>query len=174
VGVLMCSQPDLHNLNFSAAFLVGNLLILTGVLGNSFYNSYGKKVMERYSPMEMLFYTYAAMFVLMTPLVLVQERDVFWRIPQFTSTTWLGLILLTVIHNFLSMVLFLKALHRVDATQAALSNYLITFFGVPIAAIWLGERLHAATVTGGLLVLASTLLITLWDGRRKMPLEEAA
>lgn len=168
-GVLMCSQPDLRNLNFSSGFLAGNLLILSGALGSAFYNSYGKKVLERYSPMEMLFYTYAAMFVLMTPLVLLLERDVLSRVPQFTASTWLGLILLTVIHNFLSMVLFLKALQRVDATQAALSNYLITFFGVPIAAIWLGERLSASAVVGGVLVLASTLLITLWDAKRKVP-----
>jgi drug/metabolite transporter (DMT)-like permease len=171
VGVLLCSQPDLRNLNFSPAFLFGNLLILTGALGSAFYNSYGKKVLERYSPMEMLFYTYVAMFVLMTPLmtplVVWQERDVLWRVPHFTASTWLGLILLTVVHNFLSMVLFLKALQQVDATQAALSNYLITFFGVPIAAIWLGERLKPSTIVGGLLVLASTLLITLWDARRQ-------
>ena len=47
--------------------------------------------------------------------------------------------------------------------QVALSNYLIAFFGLPIAAIWLGERLNAQAVTGGILVLLSTLLITIAD-----------
>jgi hypothetical protein len=56
----------------------------------------------------------------------------------------------------------LKVLQQIEAIQAALSNYLITFFGVPIAAIWLGEKLGAASVIGSALVLASTLLITLW------------
>ena len=64
---------------------------------------------------------------------------------------------------YLSIVLFLKALKRLNAIQAALANYLIAFFGVPIAAIFLGERLTAHAVAGGLLVLASTLLITLWE-----------
>jgi drug/metabolite transporter (DMT)-like permease len=62
------------------------------------------------------------------------------------------------------MVLFLKALKVLDAIQAALSNYLITFFGVPIAAIWLGEKLTLMAIVGGFMVLGSTLLITLWDG----------
>jgi len=166
-GVLLCSGKDIHNLNFASGYLAGNLLVLSGTLGSSFYNSYGKKVLERYSPMEMLFYTYAAMFVIMTPLVILQERDVLFRIPQFTASTWIGLILLTVLHNYLSMVLFLKALQNIEATQAALSNYLITFFGVPIAAIWLGERLNLVEVAGGILVLASTLLITLWEPRKR-------
>jgi drug/metabolite transporter (DMT)-like permease len=71
--------------------------------------------------------------------------------------------LLTIFHNFLSMVLFFKALKTLDAMQVALSNYLIAFFGLLIAAIWLGERLSAQSVTGGILVLLSTLLITIAD-----------
>jgi drug/metabolite transporter (DMT)-like permease len=167
VGVLLCSNLDLGSLDFGKGFLFGNLLIFSGILGNSFYNSYGKKVLERYSPMEMLYYTYLAMFLIMTPLTLHQEMDVFARIPQFTLQTWIGLTLLTFFHNYLSMVLFLKALKQLDAIQAALSNYLITFFGLPIAAIWLGERLTIMAIVGGILVLSSTLLITIWDEMKK-------
>ena len=71
--------------------------------------------------------------------------------------------LLTFFHNFLSMVLFLKALKVLDAIQASVSNYLVSFFGVPIAALWLGERLTIPAIIGGLLVLGSTILMTCWD-----------
>jgi drug/metabolite transporter (DMT)-like permease len=73
--------------------------------------------------------------------------------------------LLTIFHNFLSMILFFKALKMLDAIQVALSNYLITFFGLPIAAIWLGETLNRQAVAGGMLVLISTLIITIIDYR---------
>jgi drug/metabolite transporter (DMT)-like permease len=49
----------------------------------------------------------------------------------------------------------------------ALSNYLITFFGLPIAAIWLGETLNIHAIVGGILVLASTLIITIVDYRMR-------
>jgi len=160
-GVLMCSGSDLRHMDFGRSFWFGNLLIFLGTTGSGFYNTYCKKMMERYTPMEMLFYTYVAMFIIMTPLVMVRERDVLMRIPEFTSRTWTGMILLTFFHNFLSMVFFLKALKKLDAIQACLSFYLVTFFGVPIAAIWLGERLSLPAILGGLLVLGSTLLITL-------------
>lgn len=168
-GVLLCSDIDFRNLNFGAGYLYGNILIFLGTLGSAFYNSYGKKMLERYSPIEMLFYTYVAMFVIMTPLVFVREGRVFASIPNFTARTWTGLALLTFFHNYLAMVLFLKALKHLDAIQAALSNYLITFFGIPIAALWLGERLKLIAVIGGFLVLGSTLLITLWEARKKSP-----
>ena len=165
VGVLMCSNIDFAHLNFGKGYLLGNTLVFLGTLGSSFYNSYGKKMLERYSPLEMLFYTYGAMFILMTPLVVTQEGDVFRRLGSFTPQTWVGMALLTFFHNYLSMVLFLKALKQLDAIQAALSNYLITFFGVPIAAIWLHEKMTPLAVVGGAIILGSTLLITLWKGK---------
>jgi len=166
-GVLMCSGIDFRSLSLGAGYLVGNILIFLGTLGSAFYNSYGKKVLERYSPMEMLFYSYVAMFVIMTPLTMVEERQVFTHVLDFTARTWIGLALLTFFHNYLSMVLFLVALRQLDAIQAALSNYLITFFGVPIAAIWLKEKLTWLAIVGGVLILGSTLLITLWEERRR-------
>jgi len=166
IGVLMCSEIDFRALNFGKGYLYGNLLIFVGTLGSAFYNSYGKKVLERYSPTEMLFFTYLAMFFVMTPLTLAQEPRVFAAIPHFSLQTWIGLALLTFFHNYLSMVLFLKALKQLDAIQAALSNYLITFFGVPIAAIWLKEKLTVLAIIGGILILGSTLLITVWENKQ--------
>jgi len=166
IGVVLCSDVDLRSVNFGTGYLFGNALIFAGILGSAFYNSYGKKVLERYSPMEMLFLTYVMMVAILTPFVLAAEGQVLGRVPEFTLRTWIGLALLTFFHNFLSMVLFLKALKKLDATQAALSNYLITFFGLPIAAVWLGERLKPLAIVGGVLVLGSTLLITLRDQER--------
>jgi len=166
VGVLMCSDIDFRTLNFGRSYLYGNILIFAGTLGSAFYNSYGKKMLQRYSPTEMLFFTYLAMFFVMTPLTLAQEPKVFAVIPHFTLQTWIGLALLTFFHNYLSMVLFLKALKQLDAIQAALSNYLITFFGIPIAAIWLKEKLATLAIVGGVLILGSTLLITVWESRQ--------
>ena len=172
-GVLLCSDIDYRSLSFGSGYLAGNLLIFGATLGSSFYNSYGKKALLWHSPMRMLFYTYVAICGLMAPVVLMEEGSVFSRIPHFTLNTWIGLILLTVFHNYLSMILFLKALKVLDAIQAALSNYLITFFGVPIAAVWLGERLTPAAILGGVLVLTSTVLITVWEDRRKAALPSA-
>ena len=169
VGVAMCAGRDLGGLEFNRANFLGNFLILLGNLGSAFYNSYGKKALERHSPLRMLFYTYVGLLALMFPFVVIQEHDLFSRIPHFTAQTWVGLGLLAFFHNFLSMVLFLKALKVLHAIQAALSNYLISAFGVPIAVIWLGERFTPMGVIGGLLVLVSTLLITLREEFRRAP-----
>jgi drug/metabolite transporter (DMT)-like permease len=165
IGVILCSTGDIKQMNFSSKYAIGNLLIFLAILGNSYYNVGIKKIADRYTEMEMVFYTYVVVVILLTPLVLYYEPDVFARIPSFTQQTWIGMSLLTFFHNFLSMILFFKALKVLDAMQVALSNYLITFFGLPIAAIWLGEKLNTPAIAGGILVLVSTLIITIVDYR---------
>jgi len=174
-GVLECSGIDWRELNFtSGRFLAGNLLIFLSVNGSAFYNVYSKKLLGRYSPLRVLLYSYYAVFVFMLPIVLYVEPQGFRELPQFALPVWLGLIILAVFQYFLSMVIFLHVLARLDATQAGLSNYLIPFFGVLIAAVVLGERLSRFMVLGGVLVLGSTLLITVYEERRRAPASSRA
>ena len=165
IGVILCSTGDIKQMNFSSKYAVGNLLIFLAIVGNSYYNVGIKKIADRYTEMEMVFFTYTIMVILLIPLVLYYEPDVFARIPSFTKQTWIGMSLLTFFHNFLSMILFFKALKVLDAIQVALSNYLITFIGLPVAAIWLGEKLNAPAIIGGAMVFVSTLIITIVDYR---------
>jgi drug/metabolite transporter (DMT)-like permease len=165
VGVVLCSTGDIRQMDFSSKYAVGNLLIFLAIVGNAYYNVGIKNISKRYTEMEMVFFTYVIMVILLTPLVLYYESDVFARIPSFTQQTWIGMSLLTFFHNFLSMVLFFKALKVLDAIQVALSNYLIPFIGLPVAAIWLDEKLNASTIIGGILVFVSTLVITIIDYR---------
>jgi len=165
VGVILCSSGDINQLDFGSKYALGNLLIFLAILGNAYYNVGCKKIAERYTEMEMVFYTYIVMVIMLTPLVFYFESDVFKTIPSFTMQTWTGMALLTFFHNFLSMIFFFKALKVLDAMQVALSNYLITFFGLPVAAIWLAEVLNNQAIFGGILVLVSTLIITIVDYR---------
>lgn len=163
LGVMACSGVDWNGLNFGKGYLIGNLLIFFSVLGSAFYNTYSKKVLETHSPLQVLLYSYYALLVVLLPLTVVLEPSGFKNLGHYSKTVWFGLAILAIFQYFLSMVIFLNVLTRLDATQAALSNYLIPFFGVLIAAIVLHERLTRFMIAGGLLALASTLLITVWD-----------
>lgn len=168
-GVVLCSSKDMSSTNFSIQYITGNLLIFSGILGSGFYNTICKKIAADYTEMEMLFYTYIFMVLMLFPFVWQYEGNVLKNIGAFTATTWIGLALLTVFHNFLSMILFFAALKKLEAIQVALSNFLITFFGIPIAAIVLHEKLSALSIMGGVLVLASTIAITVWEYKQATP-----
>jgi drug/metabolite transporter (DMT)-like permease len=168
IGVLECSGIDWKQLRFTGGhFLLGNLLILLGVNGSAFYNVYSKRVLVRHSPLQVLLYSCYVTELFLLPLTIYLEPDGFRNLPHFDGAVWLALLLLAIFQYCLSMVLFLNVLLRLDATQAALSNYLIPFFGVVVAAIVLHERLTPSVILGGLLVLGSTLLITVCEERQR-------
>jgi drug/metabolite transporter (DMT)-like permease len=163
-GVLQCSGIDWNDLRFASGGVVtGNVLIMLGILGSAFYNVYGKRLLDRYSPLEVLLYSYYAVLACLVPLTLYSEPGSFHGMMSFGPRVWLGIVLLAGFQYFLSMIVFLTVLTRLDAVQAGLSNYLIPVFGVLIAAIVLGERLTARMAIGGLVVLGSTLLITVYE-----------
>ena len=165
IGVILCSTNDIRQADLSSKYALGNLLIFLAIVGNAYYNVGCKKIADRFTEMEMVFYTYLVLVIMLTPLVLYYEPGMFAKVPQFTLKTWLGMASLTLFHNFLSMLLFFKVLKFLDATQVALSNYMITFMGLPIAAVFLGETLSVQSVIGGVLVLLATLILTIVDHR---------
>ena len=171
IGVALCSTNDIRQMDFGSQYAIGNLLIFLALTGNAYYNVGCKKIADKFTGMEMVFYSYVVMVILLTPLVLYYESDIFARIPSFTANTWIGFLgTLTLFHNFLSMVLFFIALKHLEATDVAISNYLITFFGLPVAAIWLGERLGGQAIAGGALVLLALIILTIVEsfGNRKI------
>jgi len=168
IGVLECSGINWKELNLtSLTFLLGNVMIFLSVNGSAFYNAYSKKLLQRYSPLQVLLYSYYAVFAFLCPITVYVEPQGFVNLRHYSTTVWVGLAMLALFQYFLSMVIFLNVLTRLDATQAAVSNYLIPFFGVVIAAIVLHERLTKFMIAGGLLVLASTLLVTMYEEHQR-------
>jgi drug/metabolite transporter (DMT)-like permease len=99
----------------------------------------------------------------MLPITLYSEPQGFLHLAHFSLRVWIGLIELALFVYFLSMVIFLYVLTRLDVTQAALSNYLLPFFGLVLAALLLHEKLTKFMIIGGILVLASTLVVTVYE-----------
>ena len=174
-GVVECSGVNWKELNLvSGNYLIGNLLIFFSICGSAFYNVYSKKLLERYTPLEVLLYSYYFVVAFLIPVTGFAEPTAFRGLVHFSSRTWIGIALLAIVQYCLSMVIFLSVLSRLDATQASLSNYLIPFFGLILAAIVLHEHLTVSMLAGGALVLLSTSLITVYEDRRLAKVGQAA
>ena len=138
-------------------------MLFIAVNGSAFYNAYSKKLLITYSPLEVLLYSYYVVVAFMLPVGLYTQPDIISVALNFKGEVWVAILLLGVLQYFLAMYLFLTVLTRLDATQAGLSNYLITLFGVVTAAVFLHETFTIYMVFGGLLVLAGTLLVTVYE-----------
>ena len=165
-GVVECSGIRWGQVNLSGSqYLLGNLLLFLAMNASAFYNTYSKKLMRVYSPLEVLFRSYCVVVVVMLPIAILSEPHTFAEIPHFTPVVWLCFFILGFFQYFLAMIAFLSVLTRLEAMQVGLSNYLIPFFGLITAFFVLHEHLTTSMIVGGSLVLASTLMVTIYEGR---------
>jgi drug/metabolite transporter (DMT)-like permease len=164
VGVLIVSGPDWHHANLhSMKFLGGNLVILVAITGSAFYNVYSKRLLGRYTPLEVLVFGYLIAAGLSVPLVLMMEPSSLAATRSYTLGVWVSLLVLSVFSWGLAMVLWMHLLKRLDVSQASVSIYLLPLLGVLFSAILLKEKITPAMVVGGLLTLAGTVLMTSMD-----------
>ena len=163
-GVALMSVSDLKQSSFGEMrFLVGNFLILCGCLGSSFYNVYCKGLMQRFTEIEILIFSYITASLASIPLLIWVEPFSLRSFRSFDWQSWAAFAFLALFMYGASMLLFFKALQHLDVTTASTSLYLVPVFGVLIAVLLLGEHLNGAELIGAGIVLLSTLLVMKYD-----------
>jgi drug/metabolite transporter (DMT)-like permease len=164
-GVLIVSDIDWRSVElFRSSYLIGNLLILASCVGSAFYNSYSKKALEHFSPAAVLTYSFLVTDAVLLILMFAFERPSWAVLGALGFDAWAALLAIAVFSLAVSMVLFFWVIQRIEVTQASLSIYLLPVFGVFFSSVTLHERVRPQLVAGGLLVLASTFLVTTYEG----------
>jgi len=160
-GVLIISGFDWRHADFrSTRFVAGNLLVLVACAASAFYNVYSKKLLRRFTPLEVLVFGYLLTAAISLPLVPSIEPFSLASVRAYTDATWTAVLVLSVFSWGLAMVLWMYLLKRLDVSQASVSIYLLPFLGVLLSAITLNEKISKTMVFGGLVTLAGTILIT--------------
>jgi drug/metabolite transporter (DMT)-like permease len=97
------------------------------------------------------------------PLFLFWDTDAAGRIISGGFPVIAGLAELAIIVYGAAMVVFFYVLNRLDVTQAILGTYLLPFFIALIGVVLFQESITPAMIAGGLLILAGTLTITIYE-----------
>jgi drug/metabolite transporter (DMT)-like permease len=162
-GVLLLSP--LHGATAATRVhqLAGNLLIVIGCLGSAFYNVYSKRLLDRFSALEILFFSYLSTTVFSLPVLLLLEPHCLSSLAHLTLTQWAAFEYLAIFLYGVSMVFFLRALSKVDVVIASASLYLVPLFGVILAISILGEHLAPRALLGAAIVLIATLMLFRFD-----------
>jgi drug/metabolite transporter (DMT)-like permease len=144
-------------------YLFGNLLIMLGCCGSAFLNVYSKKLLARFTELEVLLGGMLVGATVILPIALIEEGKLLPRLSEFRFGTMGALFYLGVLCYGAGMLIFYRIIRRIDVTIASLSAYLMSVFGVLIACLTLHERLSLSVLLGGALVAAGTVIVTLYD-----------
>lgn len=166
-GVLLTSMSDVSGANFTQGqYFVGNIIFLFACFCCGFYNTYVKKLINKgYTEFEILVYCSLVGSIASIPLFIWVEPFHLNAFLQSGSKAIWGIVELTVFVYAVSWLLFLYVLKRMDVTQAILGNYLMPFFIALLGIMLLGESITPFMLIGGAIVLASTLLVTVYENR---------
>ena len=164
VGVMLMSTGDLRQASFlQGDFLAGNLLILVGCFGSSFYNVYCKGLLERFGEVEILIFSYITASLASVPLLVWAEPFDAELLRGLDGPGWLAFGFLAIFMYGASMLLFFYVLEHLSVTVASASLYLVPVFGVLFAVMIVGETLQPLAIVGAAIVLTSTVLIMRYD-----------
>lgn len=166
LGVLLVSDIDWHSVHiFRGKYLVGNCVILVACFGSAFYNAYSKRMLRKFTPLEVLVYSYIVATVALGAAMLVVEPLSRQQLASLGSAVWISLAMISLLCLTSAMLLFFWVIKRIDLTQAALSFYLLPVFGVLISTVTLKEKVRWQLLAGGALVFLGSFLATRYGQR---------
>ena len=168
-GVLMVSDIDWRSVElFRGTYLLGNLLLFASCLGSAFYNTYSKKLLETFNPVELLVYTFLVAGIELLVLMLILEPPKPVQLLSLGLGVWTTLLTIALFSLSVSMLLFFWVIDKIDVTQASLSIYLLPVFGVLLSTVFVGEKITTQLIFGGLLVFTGTFLVTVYEERKRL------
>ena len=161
IGTAIISWQDIRSSELGSAALLGNAAILSSALGTAFFNGYSKRLLERYSALEVLFYGCLAAALECALVSLLTDAEPFYRTGAYSARMWAGLAVLGVIAWGLATWLWIRMLGRLELVQISVSVYMLPVFGVLASALTLHERVTVPQMVGGAVVVLSAYLSTL-------------
>lgn len=165
-GTVLISFSDLSGASFNRRLLIGNCVVFLAGAGSAFYNAYGKRLLARFDELEVLVYGYIAAVPACALLALISGEHLVGDMLAAPRAVWLSIGVLGGLSWGLAMVLWMWVLSRIDASQASVSIYLLSVFGVILSAFTLHERLSPAQLVGGGLVFVGTVLTSEYESRK--------
>ena len=165
-GTVLISANDLTGASLQSRLLAGNFVVFLACAGSAFYNAYGKRLLLRFSELEVLVYGYLVAVPACAIIAVWSGEHLLADMLHAPPSVWLSIGVLGGLSWGVAMILWMWVLRRIDASQASVSIYLLSVFGVILSAITLHERLSMVQLLGGSLVVLGTVLTSEYESRK--------
>ncbi|MDP3447294.1 MAG: DMT family transporter [Eubacteriales bacterium] len=134
--------------------LLGILLLVAAGVVWAVYNFMTKKVINRYPPITLLFYSTLFGTILMLPLALLERGQ--WQQPTLMSFSMM--MFLGVFCSVIAFLLYNRGLKTMSASTVTSMLNLMPIFGVFFSYILLGEQVSTRKFIGGAIVILGVML----------------
>ena len=150
VVILSYVKPDARQ----QGELLGSLLLVAAGVVWAVYNLMTKKVVNRYPPVTLLFYTTLFGTLFMLPMALIERGQ--WAPP--TAMSFSMMLFLGVFCSVAAFLLYNRGLKTMSASSVTSMLNLVPIFGVFFSYILLGEQVTLRKFIGGAVVIFGVML----------------
>jgi drug/metabolite transporter (DMT)-like permease len=141
--------------SFGGSSLVGDLLTLTGALCWAIYTSFGAPILRRHSPLRTTAWTMTAGAVFLAVPGSFQLAGVNWSL--VTPLVWVAFLYSSLQTSLANVVVF-HGVKLLGPTRVTAYQFLIPFFAVVLAALFIAEPIRPTQILGGLVIVAGILV----------------
>lgn len=145
-----------HGVDFSAASLRGDVLMLGGVMCWATYSVASQPILKRHSPLVVIAITFsvgATMYLLMMSPILL---DVDWS--AVSRFSWFLMFSSAFLALNVSYWIWYTGLKRLGGSRTSMYSYLTPIVAMIVAAIWIGEPISGNQIAGASAIFAGLLI----------------
>lgn len=151
--------------------LTGNSLVVLYLLTNSFSAVLVKKLVRKdIAPLTLTNFSFIVGFLTITPLALFTHGapEIVQSIKGLGLAFHLGIFYMALLSGNLAYTLWVKGQKTIEIGEAALFAYLYPLFSMPLAVLWLKEKITLPFVIGALLIAIGVVIAEYKKPQRKL------
>ena len=158
IGTILTIIEPLINNGHSFLKLSGNLLILGYVLVTVVTTILAKNLLRKdTNAMAMTNFSFLIGFISFLPFVLFSNSSLA-KILEVHYTYHLGVFFMAILSGTLAFYLANKAQKTIEVGEQSLFAYLYPVFSLPLAVLWLGEKITPVYVLGGIIIAIGVVI----------------
>ena len=158
IGTVLTIIEPLINNGHSFLKLSGNLLILGYVLVTVVTTILAKNLLRKGADaMAMTNFSFIIGFISFLPFVLLSNFSLA-KILEVHYTYHLGVFFMAILSGTLAFYLANKAQKTIEVGEQSLFAYLYPVFSLPLAVLWLGEKITPVYVLGGIIIAIGVVI----------------
>lgn len=163
LGSLLSLMGTIIIIGFPAIHLdllstLGNISLIASSLAWVGHEIYAKKMLKKYNPLVVSFYTTAIGAVIFFPIAISElvTKPLWYN--HITTSGFLGLLYGIIFASFIAYSFWQKGLAALPASEASFVFYLLPLFGIIFSIILLHERFNPILIVGSIIILSGIVL----------------
>ncbi|HUV46685.1 MAG TPA: DMT family transporter [Candidatus Bathyarchaeia archaeon] len=158
LGTLIAVASPLVNGNkmFHSANISGNFLIFVSNITWTVYSILSKKLTKKYSSFNITAFSFFVGFLTFSPLFYLTSNLTLTTL--FSNPGFPGILYMSILGSIIGYFTYTYGFSLIEASEATLFSYLQPIFSVPLAVLWLKEKVTLPFLLGSLFIALGVFL----------------